>query len=201
MSDVTAMIRQGILEGDQLHKIITLLCHACGGEPVRGKTKMQKLVFMLSGIHGGDEEMGFEPDTYGPYSELVEAEERYLESLGVLSRGADRIEITKAGRKIAEALASQEPEMFETVEMYKEMFNDMSTNEVLAYVYGTYPDMAGKSLVYKKIKSEMDKHVMSMLRKEKISSGRATELLGESREYIIKKAAQDGMPVLEADDP
>lgn len=194
-------IRQSVLDGDQLHKIIVLLCHAGGDEPVRGRTKMQKLVFMLSQIYGRDEEMGFEPDMYGPYSEIVDEEVRHLEGLGILSSRGNRIGITAAGIKVAEALAEQEPEMFKVVARYKTMFNDMTTNEVLAYVYAMYPDMAKKSLVSKKIKSRMDMYVMSMLRKRKITSGRASMLLGKSRESIIKQCARDGMPVLEADDP
>ena len=200
VSALADTIRQSVLDGDQLHKIIVLLCHA-GGEPVRGRTKMQKLVFMLSQIYGRDEEMGFEPDMYGPYSEIVEEERSYLEGLGILSSRGNRIGITAAGIKVAEALAEQEPEMLKVVARYKTMFNDMTTNEVLAYVYAMYPDMAKKSLVSKKIKSRMDMYVMSMLRKRKITSGRASMLLGKSRESIIKKCARDGMPVLEADDP
>ena len=200
MGALTETIRQSVLEGDQLHKIIVLLCHA-GGEPVRGKTKMQKLVFMLSQIYGRDEEMGFEPDMYGPYSEIVEEEGRYLEGLGILSCRGNRIGITAAGVKIAEVLAQREPEMFKVVARYKTMFNDMTTDEVLAYVYATYPDMAQKSLVSKRIKSGMDKHVMSMLRKRKITSGRAAMLLGKSRYHVVKKAAREGIFVFEVDDP
>ena len=201
MSALTDTIRQSVLDGDQLHKIIVLLCHAGGDEPVRGMTKMQKLVFMLSQIYGRDEEMGFEPDMYGPYSEIVDEEVHHLEGLGILSGRGNRIGITAAGIKAAEALAEQEPEMSKVVARYKIMFNDMTTNEVLAYVYATYPDMAKKSPVYDRIASEMDAHVTSMLRKRKITSGRAAMLLGKSREYVIKKCAREGMPVLEADDP
>ena len=196
----TETIRQSVLDGDQLHKIIVLLCHA-GGEPVRGKTKMQNLVFMLSDIYGRGEETGFEPGVYGPYSEIVEEEGRYLEGLGILSGGGNRIGIAAAGVKIAEALAQREPEMSKVVARYKAMFNDMTTDEVLAYVYATYPAMAKKSPVFKKIKSGMDRHVMSMLRKRKITSGRAAMLLGKSRYYVIEKAAREGIYVLEADDP
>ena len=200
MSALADIIRQSVLDGDQLHKIVVLLCHA-GGEPVRGRTKMQKLVFMLSQTYGRDEEMGFEPDMYGPYSEIVDEEVRHLEGLGILSSCGSRIGITAAGIKIAEALAEQEPEMFKVVARYKAMFNDMTTDEVLAYVYATYPDMAKKSLVSKRIKSEMDRHVMSMLRKRKITSGRAAMLLRKSRYHVIKKAAREGISVFEADDP
>ena len=201
MSALTDTIRQSVLDGDQLHKIIVLLCHAGGDEPVRGMTKMQKLVFMLSQIYCRDGEAGFEPGVHGPYSEIVDEEVHHLEGLGILSGRGNRIGITTAGIKAAEALAEQEPEMSKVVARYKAMFNDMTTNEVLAYVYATYPDMAKKSLVSKTIKSRMDTYVMSMLRKRKITSGRASMLLGKSREYVIKKCARDGMPVLEADDP
>lgn len=200
MSTMDEMIRHSILEGDRLHKLLVLLSYAGGGEPVRGKTKIQKLVFMLSQLYIGDEEIGFEPSMYGPYSEIVDGERIYLEGLGVLY-GGDMMGITEAGRKVAETLAVQESDMFKTIERYKSMFNDMSTNEVDAYVYATYPHMAKNSKISEKIKSEMETHVMSMLRKQKITSGKAADMLDKSRDYVIKKAAQNGIPVLESGPP
>ena len=91
--------------------------------------------------------------------------------------------------------------MFETIERYKSMFNDMSTNEVIAYVCATYPHIAKNPKISEKIKSEMEMHVMSMLRKQKITSGKAADMLDKSRNYVIKKAAQNGIPVLDAGPP
>lgn len=200
MDAVTDMSKQGAPEGGRLHKIIVLLCHAGGGEPIRGKARMQKLVFMLSHRYGGGREMGFEPGAHGPYSKMVEEETRHLEEQGILSSDG-RIEITKTGRKAAEAIANWESDMLEIVERYKEMFNDMSEDEILAYICATYPDMAKSSAAYDSVKSHMERHVMSMLRKQKITSGKAADMLDKSREYIMKKAAQEGIPVLEADAP
>lgn len=200
MSAMADAAGRGALEGGRLCKIIVLLCHAGGGEPIRGEARMQNLVFMLSHRYGG-KEMGFEPGAHGPCSRTVAEETRYLEELGILSSGDGRIEIAKTGRKAAEALAGQESDMLQIVERYKEMFNDMSEDEVLAYVCATYPDMAKSSAAYDSVKSNMEMHVMSMLRKQKITSAKAAEMIDESREYVMKKAARDGIPVLEADAP
>lgn len=190
---------RGAPEGGRLRKIIVLLCHAGGGEPVRGKARMQKLAFMLSRRYGC-QETGFEPGARGPYSKIVEEETRYLEEQGILSSDG-RMEITETGRKAAEAIAKRESGMLKIVERYKEMFNDMSEDEILAYVCATYPDMAKSSAAYDSVKSHMERHVMSMLRRQKITSGKAAEMLGEGRECVMKKAARSGVPVLEADDP
>ena len=136
---------------------------------------MQKLAFMLSRRYGGGE-TGFEPGARGPYSKMVEEETRRLEEQGILASDG-RMEITETGRKAAEAIANRESGMLEIVERCKEMFNDMSEDEILAYVCATYPDMAKRSTAYDSVKSGMERHAMSMLRKQKIASGKAAEML------------------------
>lgn len=190
-------VRRYVLEGDDdMHKLIIMLAHACGGSPVEGNVKLQKLVFMLSDIDDNAEAMGFYPDMYGPYSDIVAGEVRYLSDLGILSIDGNKTGITDAGKSIAEQLAEEDSDMFSTIAEYKEMFNDMSTNEVLTYVYLLYPSMATHSVVRDKLEPDMEKHVMSMLRKRKISSGKAATLLGKSRLYVIEEAVKNGISVL-----
>ena len=48
-----------------------------------------------------------------------------------------------------------------------------------------------------RLEPDIEKHVLSMLRKEKISSGKAAELLGERVKYVIDLAYKNGIYVLE----
>lgn len=190
-------VKRHILDdGDDMHRLVIMLAYACDERPVRGKTKMQKMVYMLSRIGDKTDEMGFYPDMHGPYSEILDGEMRYLNDLGILSVDNNKTRISDTGREVAKHLADADLDMFETVERYKEMFNDMSTNEVLTYVYLSCPAMTVRSPAYKELEPHMEKHVMSMLRKEKISSGKAAELLDKSREEIIDKAVKNGIQVM-----
>ena len=185
-------------DGDHVHKIVVMLAHACGGSPVEGKVKMQKLVFMLSDVDGKVEEAGFYPGTDGPYSDIVDEKIRRLSEMGILT-GGDRTRLADAGRAAAERLAGEDPDMFEIVEEYKDMFNDMSTEEILTYVHRLYPPMAARSVVRAELEQDAEKHVMSMLRKGKISSGKAADLLGKDRMDVIETAVKKGIQVFEFD--
>ena len=186
-------------DGDHVHKLVVMLAHACGGIAVQRKMKMQKNVFMLSHIGDKTGEMGFYPDTHGPYSDIVDGEIRYLNDLGILSTDGNRTRLTNAGRAVAERLADEDPRLFKVVERYKEMFNDMSTNEILTYVYRSYPSMATHSAARAELEQDVEKHVMSMLRKGKIRSGKAAELLGKDRMDVIETAVKKGIQVFEFD--
>ena len=187
------VVRHVLDEDNGIHKLVIMLAHACDDRPVQGNTKIQKLAFMLSDVDDNADEMGFYKDMYGPYSDIVEEEMRYLNDLGVLSIDSAQMRLTDAGKAVAKRLADEDPDAFETVARYKEMFNDMSTDELLTYVYLSYPSMTEHSQAYDKLKPHMEKHVMSMLRKAKISSGRAAELLGKSLECVLAEAAKNGI--------
>ena len=186
-------------DGDYVHKLVIMLAHACGGSPVDGKVKAQKLVFMLSDVDDRAGEAGFYPGADGPYSDVVDEKIRRLNDLGILADGY-RTRLADAGRAVAERLAGEDPNMFEVVEEYKDMFNDMSTDEILTYVHLLYPPMAARSMVRTRLERDAEKHVMSMLRKGKISSGKAAELLGRDRQDVIKTAVKKGIQVFEFDE-
>ena len=68
----------------------------------------------------------------------------------------------------------------------------MTGNELLAYIYSAYPDMTEESVEYENLKPNIEKHILSLIRKQKISSQRAAELLDRSQDYIIKKMKTSG---------
>ena len=179
--------------GNDVHKLVIMLAHACDNSPVQGNMKLQKLVFMLSSID--DNEMGFRPDTDGPRSDIVEMEVRHLCDRGILSIENNKIQLTDAGRSVAKHIAEEDLDTFETIARYKEMFNDLDTDEILMYVCRSYPSMVPRSLV-DRLEPDIEKHVLSMLRKEKISGSKAAELLDEGMEYVIDVAYKNGIYIM-----
>ena len=179
---------------DDVHKLSIMLAHACDDSPVQDSMKLQNLMFMLSSID--DNEMGFRPGTDGPYSDIVEEEVRRLCERGILSIENGETRLTAAGRAIAERIAEEDPDAFETIARYKELFNDMDADEILTYVCRSHPSKVPRALV-DRLEPDVEKHVLSMLRKRKISSGKAAELLGERVKYVIDLAYKNGIYVLE----
>lgn len=193
-------LHQKIIETlDPPQRLIVLLAASDGGAPIMGRTKLQKMVFLLSEVSDDMvERCGYGADKYGPYSEIVGEAARYLGEIGVL-RLDDRdggIAITPMGRRVAEGIAEgEDDDALDAIDACKDMLNDLPTDEVLAYVYSSYPDMARRSVVYDRIMRNLERHVMSMLKKEKISSERAAELLGKPMDYVLRRRAGVLTPV------
>ena len=191
-------IKEKILEdGDELHKFIILLANA-NGESIKGRTKLQKMMYLLSDkIEEIKEQSSYDADNYGPYSEVVDEEEQYLEQIGVLTSSPGEIALTETGKEIAQELSKHEDEkILKVLNEYKKFLNDMTGNELLAYIYSAYPDMTEESVEYENLKPNIENYILSLIRKQKISSQRAAELLDRSQDYIIKKMKDKQMAVL-----
>ena len=187
-----------LADADIVQKFIILLADADKQRPIEGRTKMQKMMFMASKSVGELGEQGcFEPDNYGPYSEVVNEELEYLASIGVLAVGDAHIAITPAGRRIAAELSREA--CTKTVTMLrntKGLLNDLPTREVLGYIYAAYPETTAESVEYEKLKPQIERILLSLIRKEKISSGHAAELLGKPRHDVIGLMKEAGIAYL-----
>ena len=183
---------------DPLRRLVILLAASNGGEPIRGGAKLQKMVFMLpEGEGGGDRPCGCDAGRYGPHSDAVDEGAGRLAEAGILCIGGAGISVTPLGREVAGRIAAEEDRRtLAMIDRYKEMFNDLTTDELLAYVYSAYPDTALGSPEYGRVAPSMEQHVMSMLKKEKITAERASELLGRPLEDVLGLAGKMGIRTL-----
>ena len=187
-----------LADEDVVQKFIILLADADDGDPVKGRTKLQKMMFMASKtVRELGEEGGFEPDNYGPHSEAVNEELEHLSSIGVLDAASGSISITPTGRRIAEELSRATS--VNTVTMLrntKRLLNDLQTREVLGYIYAAYPETTSESVEYERIKPQIEPILLGLIRKGKISSGHAAELLGKPLHYVIGLMKEAGIAYL-----
>ena len=191
-------IKEKILkDGDELHKFIILLANA-NDVPIEGRLKLQKMMYLLSDkIEEIKEQSSYDADNYGPYSEVIKEEEEYLEQIGVLTSSMGKINLTKIGKEIAQEMSKNEDEKtLKILNEYKKFLNDLTSNELLAYIYSAYPDMTEESVKYESLKPNMENYIMSLIKKQKISSQRAAELLNQPQNYVIKKMKDMQMAVL-----
>ena len=176
----------------RLHRLVILLAASNEGEPIRGRTKLQTMVFMLT--EGEDWEggpRGYDACDCGPYSDIVDEEAGRLEEAGILCTDGAGISVTPLGREVAGRIAGEEDSRtLAMIGRYKGMFNDLTADELLAYVYSAYPDTATGSPAYDQVAPDMERHVMSMLKKGKITSERASELLGRPLEDVLGLAGK-----------
>ena len=171
-----------------IQSIIILLANA-GNIPIKGKTWLQKEMFLLAErVEKVREDASYEADLMGPYSDVIEEELTQLEKIGIVSIDDNKISITYRGKKIARILEKKEAvEVLQYIKDYKEFLNDLSQDELLCFVYSSRPDMTKESVKYEKLKPKMEKVLLNLVIKEKISKSRAAELLNKDVEYILDK--------------
>ena len=177
---------------DPLRRLVVLLAASNGGEPIMGRMKLQKMVFMLTrgnGKEGGS--FGYGASGSGPHSNIVEEETLHLEDVGVLRTDGKNITVTQLGREVAGRIADGEDRCaLDRIDRYKEVFNDMTADELLTYVYCSYPDMAARSPTYDRVMSDKERHTVSMLVGGKIALGRAAEILDRPVDDVWRMAGR-----------
>ena len=180
-----------------IQSMIILLADA-GNIPIKGRTWLQKELFLLSErIEKLREDTSYEADLMGPYSDTVEEELRNLEQIGVISIDSNKISLTENGKDIAKSLEQKEPkQVMEYIRDYKNFLNDLSEDELLCFVYSSHPEMTEESVKYEKLKPKMEQILLNLVSKEKISMNRAAELLEKDSEYIFKKLKERGQKIL-----
>ena len=172
----------------EIEKYILLLAGANDSKPIRGNTWLQKEMFLISKNNESlNQEASFESDFYGPFSDNISEEVDELKMNDFLVIQGGKIQITNDGRNIFLKLKKsiQKDEM-EMIEYIKSFLNDLPEDELLAFIYFTYPNMAEESLVKKKIEKKRVELALSLFRKEKISMEKAAEISGLPLESFVK---------------
>jgi len=82
---------------------------------IEGRTKLQKMVFLLKEMHGVNFSYNFTPYFYGPYSLDLQTDMDYLVSLGLVEETREstasgiryNYELTEEGSRLADSLKSK----------------------------------------------------------------------------------------------
>ena len=184
----------------EIQKIIMLLT-SIDDEPIRGKLWLQKEVFLLADkLEDIREQSGYDAYLLGPHSETVDDELTQLQDIGIVSFDSNKIHLTSIGKKVAKDIMNdieqKNPQLLDLIREYKRFLNDLSSDELLSYVYSAYPDMTEESIEYKNIKPKMEENLLRLVSKDKISISRAAELLHKSNEELIKILNKRGEKIL-----
>ena len=182
-----------------LARFIVLLADT-GGGPVGDRVKLQGMMYLLSlSVPGIEKRCGYVAGGRGPYSEAVDTGIRRLEGAGVLAGGGSGgIALTGAGRELALEMSKKEDKkILWRISGLQEFFDELTCDELLAYICSAYPEMAKKSAELEEVRLHMEARVMSMLKGCKISAERASELLNIPLYDVIQKMKDAGILVPE----
>ena len=135
-----------------------LLCYALGCEPVQGRTKMQKLIFLMQQKLESQSNMYlYQAKDYGPFSWQLASDIDYLRANGYItekkrirSDGGERyiLKITEKGQEFVARILKdsrwgpQFRNQLDLLERLKNENNSKNLNQLLREVYSKYPKYA-----------------------------------------------------------
>jgi hypothetical protein len=184
---------------DQLtltQKYILLLLEANNDEPITGKVWFQKELFLVAqNIPRLETETDFEGSFMGPFSENANSELDQLRIEGLVQLNG-KIKLTQEGKQVTQRVkikASQQTK--DILSAMKSFINDLPEDEMLAFVYFSYPQMTEESIVFEEIKQRRVRLALNLYSKKKVSIGKAAIIAGFCQEDFIEKAKTCGISV------
>jgi predicted HTH domain antitoxin len=177
-------------------KYTILLLSANNNQPITGKVWFQKELFLVSqNLPRLEDEAEFEGSLMGPFSENADAELDHLRIEGLVELDG-KIKLTQKGQEVADRLKLKtSKETFEILSDMKSFINDLTEDEMLAFVYFSYPDMTLESIELDRIRERRAEIAVSLYRKRKVSIGKAAFIAGLSQEDFIRKARANGITI------
>lgn len=153
-----------------------------------GSAKLHNTFFLLSiEVDGYAARFDYAPGKYGPYSQILQTCLDGLEKDGLveITGETDMIEhitLTEEGKIVSEdPAASINAGAARALAEYDQLFYDMTFDEMTAYINAMYPRMSTKSEIYKRqIRPRIERHVRSLVSKEKFTEQRGAELLQDT---------------------
>lgn len=139
------------------------MTYAMNKEPVEGRTRMQKMLFLLQQEYKlCDFQYKYHAYDYGPYSSTLQSDLDQLIEEGLLDEEGEEFQngkykyrylITKKGIRLVESALSdpknkklQLKQIYRSAEKIKEFANLSSLDNLLKYVYSKHPEYAKFSI-------------------------------------------------------
>ena len=121
----------------------------------------------------------FEAHHFGPYSEDIEVIVEDLIQIGLVEDERNQFFLTEKGKDAFSQLRPAE-ELMQVIEDFKEFLSDLTNDEILTFVYVTYPDYTEESKRWNQLQRKREEIAISLLKKQKISFDKAVEISGKS---------------------
>ncbi|MDI6737646.1 MAG: UPF0175 family protein [Nanoarchaeota archaeon] len=193
-------LKKAVLEDlSAVKRSLLLLLSANSNSPINGRLWYQKELFLISKNNKEvEEEACFEAYLWGPHSELADNTMEELVQIGVVRQEGSRYELTPLGKEIAKEISKKTPkEEQELIEDVKEFFNNLSKDELLMFIYASYPDMVEDAVEFKRLLPHRKEIAISIYRKDKITAGKAAEIADVSIDEMIKELQQRKLYLVE----
>ena len=172
------------------HQYIVLkLLDANNAEPVGGRIIFQKLLFLiLKNFDNWFEDADFIPHLYGPFSASLDHALEDLESIkSVQEIPKKEINITEEGKNLLYAYDNElqlndvskeetKQKLEDLISGIKDDFKDFSSNEMLAFIYKSYPAFIDDSIVADSL--DYEKIFLDLYERGMLGISKIAELMG-----------------------
>lgn len=183
-------INEKIAQLNEVSRFILLLLATKANEPIPGPLWLQKEMFSLQDVFSSlAEQLDFEPYLMGPHSEIVANEVEELRASNLLRMTKEKFCLTEEGKFVAnDLLKNADKKEIQKIEEFKELLNDLSNEELLAFIYFSYPlkEIEKESVEYRDILPKRIKIAVSLYKKDKISAQKAAQIAGENLQDFIE---------------
>jgi len=175
-------------------KLILFTIGSLDRAPIRSKIKIQKILFLISNVFKGFQNLlEFEPHLFGPYSETLDYVVESLIKLGLVKKEGSSYSLTEDGQTLVDSLTPK-PELLAVINDFKLFLNDLTDDEILVFVYASYPQFISESVKWDELKPKRVSIALSLLNKGKVSFSKAAEIAGLSTIDFDKLLKERGMP-------
>lgn len=174
-------------------KLILFTIGSLNRAPIRSKIKIQKILFLISNVFKGFQDLlEFEPHLFGPYSETLDFVLDSLIKLGLVKKEGSNYSLTDDGQRLVKSFKPK-PELINVINDFKSFLNDLSDDEILVFIYASYPRFISESVKWDDLKPNRVSIAHSLLNKGKISFSKAAEIAGMSSVNFDKLLKSRGM--------
>lgn len=193
MSEIMLGKNERILNRLDPHDKLILYGANALGKDLKTEVKMQKLLFLTMNAISDEafKEMDFIPHKKGPYSQLIEQKMKELSDNGLIS--LPNCHVSELGKEISNESSPKKP-LRDIVDDFKEFVCMLKEDELLAFIYLTFPGYKFDSEEWERISKNMPSIAASMLKKGAVSYSKALEMSGMSEydfsEYLKKQGVR-----------
>ena len=170
-----------------------LLFSALNEKPIKNKINIMKMLYFISlNVPSLENEFNFEPDNYGPSSDVVERNLESLNQENFLKEDKNGYQLNKLGK---EYLNSRNFDSIDygLIEDMKELFDGLTSDEVCALTYFSFPDTTSESVILDNIIKNRKKLALKLYKKNKISVEKASEIAGIPLRDMYKLLSKNNM--------
>jgi len=139
------------------------LLYAVNGQPIEGRTRLEKLVFLISqkvltqpGRRITSKKYTFRADRFGPFSEEVYDDFNTLLMFSLVEYNGDKniYKITNKGNELVNNIINSNKipiSLMADIENIKKQWNNAPLNNILKYVYKNYEEYTVESEIRDKV--------------------------------------------------